>query len=306
MGYEIPMEIVVPLEVTAEEESLLDMHSVLNVINIISLELLEISAKLNRDKVVFALVEEISDVAQSLCDPEAAFQAVSNVDGLIKHIRLSLAEAMKRHAPRAVEACQVNIDNLESIFSIVRIRAQEIVSRKARSDEWVQYEVEHLRNNFHAFLKAVETNSKGHYRIVDNIAKHQDGFYLVDFKVSSGTGSTIPMPPVFEDVMRDILANARKYTRPGGEIKGGLFCDGKELRYVVTDTGCGIPAEEIDSVVKFGHRAQNALDFPTRGGGFGLTKAYYVTRRYNGRMWIESKTGTNSGTRIEIRIPLPH
>lgn len=300
------MEIVVPLEVTAEEQSLLDMHSVLNVINIITLELLEISGKLEQDKAVLGLVEEISDVAQSLCDPGAAFQAVSNIEGLIERIRGTLAEAMDRHRASLAKACQLNIDNLESIFSIVRIRALEIVSRKARNEEWTDHEVEHLRGNFHAFLKAVEANSKGRYRIVDNIAEHQDGLYLIDFKVSSGTASTIPMPPVFQDVMRDILANARKYTRPGGEIKGGLFCDGKELRYVVTDTGCGIPNEEIESVVKFGHRAQNTLDFPTRGGGFGLTKAYYVTRRYNGRMWIESKTGPESGTRVEIRIPLPH
>lgn len=299
------MEIVVPLEVTAEEESLLDMHSVLNVINIISLELLKISDKLDDNKAVLDLIEEISDVAQSLCDPEAAFEAVRNIEALIEQIRSTLATVMEDQEPRVVEACQVNLDNLESIFSVVRIRAQEIVSRKARSDEWVDHEVEHLRSNFNTFLKAVETNSKGRYRIVDNIAEHQNGFYLVDFKVSSGTASTIPMPPVFEDVMRDILANARKYTKLGGEIKGGLFFDGKELRYVVTDTGCGIPEGEIESVVKFGHRAQNVLDFPTRGGGFGLTKAYYVTRRYNGRMWIESKTGSDSGTRVEIRLPLP-
>ncbi|MFO7725276.1 MAG: ATP-binding protein [Oceanipulchritudo sp.] len=299
------MEIVVPLEVSAEEESLLNMHSVLNVINIINLELLEISGKLSRERAVLDLVEEISDVAQSLCDPEKAFEAVSHIDDLMERIRTTLVRVGKQHDPVILETCKVNFDNLESIFSIVRIRAREIVSRKARKEEWVQHEVDHLNGNFHAFLKAVEVNSKGRYRIVDNVAEHQDGFYLVDFKVSSSNGTSILMPPVFQDVMRDILANARKYTPPGGEIKGGLFFDEKELRYVVTDTGCGIPAGEIQSVVKFGRRAQNALDFPTRGGGFGLTKAYYVTRRYNGRMWIDSETGPASGTRVEIRIPLP-
>ncbi|MFP4637996.1 MAG: hypothetical protein ACLFM6_06090, partial [Spirochaetaceae bacterium] len=40
---------------------------------------------------------------------------------------------------------------------------------------------------------------------------------------------------------------------------------------------------------------------PTRGGGFGLTKAFYVTRSLGGRMAIESEPDV--GTRIEIEIP---
>jgi|GEM_PF-2793617 len=39
------------------------------------------------------------------------------------------------------------------------------------------------------------------------------------------------------------------------------------------------------------------------GGGFGLTKAYSVVRRFGGRMWIDSAEGR--GTRITLRLPRP-
>ena len=74
---------------------------------------------------------------------------------------------------------------------------------------------------------------------------------------------------------------------------------------MVEDSGVGIPEKELSQVVEFGHRARNILSRPTRGGGFGLTKAYYVTRKFGGRMWIESSTTTPTGTRVEIRIPVP-
>jgi signal transduction histidine kinase len=45
------------------------------------------------------------------------------------------------------------------------------------------------------------------------------------------------MPAVFQDVVRDLIANARKYTPPGGKIIAGLYQDDEELRFVVADTG---------------------------------------------------------------------
>lgn len=84
----------------------------------------------------------------------------------------------------------------------------------------------------------------------------------------------------------------------------GLYQTEQELRYVVEDTGCGIPPDEIEKVAHFGHRASNVSNIRTMGGGFGLTKAFLVTRRFGGRMFIRS--GLQRGTRIRIVLPRPH
>jgi signal transduction histidine kinase len=111
------------------------------------------------------------------------------------------------------------------------------------------------------------------------------------------------MPPVFKDVMRDLVANARKYTTPGGHITFAVHESETELRFVVEDTGRGIPAAEIPTVVQFGRRASNVGDVRTMGGGFGLTKAVLVTKQFGGQFWIASEAGL--GTRIRIVLPRP-
>jgi signal transduction histidine kinase len=148
---------------------------------------------------------------------------------------------------------------------------------------------------------AIEKNSRGRYRFVDNLAAQDESSYYDHLNISSVNTKTVTMPSVFQDVLRDLLANARKYTPPGGRISGGLFDSGEELRFVVEDNGMGIAEDEILKVIGYGARASNAQGKKTLGGGYGLTKAYYYTKAYGGRFWVDSQLG--QGTRIEIRIP---
>ncbi|MCA1803493.1 MAG: ATP-binding protein, partial [Rhodothermaceae bacterium] len=109
---------------------------------------------------------------------------------------------------------------------------------------------------------------------------------------------------MLKDVMRDLMANARKYTPPGGKIDIGVSMKQNVLRFVIEDSGIGIPQNQIEKVVEFGYRASNVKDtYKTMGGGFGLTKAYFFTKKNDGRLWIESREGL--GTKISIEIPVP-
>jgi signal transduction histidine kinase len=299
------MEITHDLNVSIEEETLLDMHSVLNVLNIIVLELHTIAEEIQDSSELLHLHDRTAEAADQLRDPQHAEETVQHVDDFIRTLSSTMDtvidEAGASHQPAVIESRA----NLESIFTILRVRAREIVARHRDPDAWVEHDVDQLRGNFTSVLQAIERNSHGGYRIVYNVAEHEEHDYLVHFEITSADGRTIRMPAIFQDVMRDLLANARKYTQPGGEINAGLYNSGAELRFVVQDTGVGIPQEEIQTILEFGNRATNVRDRVTRGGGFGLTKAYYVTRKFGGRMWIDSTTEAPSGTHIEIRIPVP-
>lgn len=125
---------------------------------------------------------------------------------------------------------------------------------------------------------------------------------MVHLTFESVEGGKIRMPALFQDVIRDLIANARKCTPPGGTIEAGLAQTRDSLILVVSDTGRGIPENEVEKVVIFGFRSQNVSDIVTRGGGFGLTKAFWVAKQFGGRMWIRSEVGV--GTRIKIVLPL--
>jgi len=158
------------------------------------------------------------------------------------------------------------------------------------------------KHNFVELFAAIEKNSKGRYFIVFNIASKSPNDYIVDLNIESIEGTVIYMPPVLQDVLRDIVANARKYSNPGGRISAGLLDDGEYLKIVVKDEGRGIPADQVTDVVNYGKRASNVGDKDTMGGGFGLTKAYFITKQFGGRMWITSEEGV--GTTIRIQIPV--
>jgi signal transduction histidine kinase len=170
-------------------------------------------------------------------------------------------------------------------------------------ERWGAFEIDRLRAEFGAVFSAIEKHSRGRYRILYNAARQEAADYYVDLKLEAESGTAIWMPPIFQDVMRDLVANARKYTSPGGHITAALYQDRAALRFVVADTGRGIPEAELAQVVQFGRRASNVGDVRTLGGGFGLTKAFLVTKRFGGRFWLASELG--KGTRIRISIPRP-
>jgi len=301
------MEITTLLVLSEEESSLLDMHSVLNVLNCVNYELLLLSEQVEEKDELLALIDDVADAGDLLRDPVKAMALVTGVEDLIQRIEMTLDGASKDLDANKHEFIRSHRDNLANIYAIIRIRAREIVARHRSPDVWINHSIDELKGKFVEFLAAVEQNSHGRYRFVRNLAAQGESDYLIQFEITSTQDDTLCMPMIFQDVMRDLLANARKYTPLGGRIQGGLHADQDGLRFVLQDNGIGIPKEAIQDVVLFGRRAENVAERITRGGGFGLTKAYYVTRRYRGRMWIDSATQEEGGqgTRIEIRIPYP-
>ncbi|MFP4156147.1 MAG: sensor histidine kinase [Opitutales bacterium] len=299
------MEITRPLQLSIEEETLVDMHSVLNVMNVITYELLSISPALGHSARIEALIDQNSRAASLLREPGQAQTLVGEIDSFIAKfmhdLRGAAAAAGKEEDPNFLQS----FANIESIFNILEIRAAEIEARLGDPMAWVRHDIHKLKKNFVNLFEAIKKNSKGGYSIVHNIAEHEAGDYFVSFEINSPSNQFVLMPAVFQDVIRDLIANGRKYTPPGGRIIAGLSENKERLRLVVSDTGIGIPPDEIEQVVQFEVRGSNVKGRPTRGGGFGLTKAYYVTRKFGGRLWIDSTGVPGEGTRVEITIPLP-
>ncbi len=297
------MEIKVDLPIDPSQTTLLEMHSALNVPNVVQYELIRLSDYLNNPKVLEDLCEATVDGARELPDPIKAKDRVRNIHAFINAVNSCLDEFEKDI--KKDDFTQSVRNNLAGIFSILKIRSQELINRWNTNNSWVDFEIKKLKNNFKDVLRAIEKNSHGAYHIVYNFAEYDKGDYFINFAIDSPNGKTIKMPDVLQDVMRDLLANARKYTNPGGTILAGLEETADKLIFAVKDNGRGIPENEIEAVVQFGKGATNAKDKPTRGGGFGLTKAYYVTKMFNGKIFINSPVEGTKGTEVRIEIPLP-
>ncbi|MEK7432006.1 MAG: ATP-binding protein [Cyanobacteriota bacterium] len=296
------IEITKELNLTQSQLSILDMHSFLNIMNILigELQLFELELEFENNLELKKSIEMSYEIKDSLSEKSFSLISMEKFNEYKAFILNSL-ESINISPFKETNDIDPNFENIKFIFKVLEIRLIELRTRLDDPDKWDNFELEDIKSALTTFFYAVEKNSNGRYRIISNIAKKEEKDYLLDIKIESHNNKSIYMPLVFRDVIRDISANARKYTPIGGEITIGLWADEKKLTLVVDDTGKGIPENEIESVVDFGKRANNIMDQVTRGGGFGLTKAYYVTKKYKGRMWIKSEV--NKGTRIKIEIP---
>ena len=87
-------------------------------------------------------------------------------------------------------------------------------------------------------------------------------------------------------VITNLLNNAMKFTTRGS-IRFGYRQEGNMLRFYVKDTGCGIPADKIDSV--FGRFVK--LNSFQQGTGLGLSICKTIVEKLGGEIGVESEEG---------------
>ena len=101
-----------------------------------------------------------------------------------------------------------------------------------------------------------------------------------------------------KQVFINIIDNAVKYTESGGQVLINQLHEEGCARIVVSDTGVGIPAQDIDRVKEKFYKANKVV----RGSGIGLAVADEITKQHHGLLFIESTEGV--GTTATIVLPL--
>lgn len=291
---------------TDAQQALLEWHSVLNVIGVIASELTAVGARLGGDG---GLCRESLAATAALDQAIRAHPATLLLGDWVERFTATVLHELENLAgplptPDAGTAAVAEIGGLLAILA-ARERERE-ASTGAADHAWDVFFVEELLAEFGSVLAAMEQIARGRYRIRVNEPRRQATDYCVRFRFVADRGTTIWMPRALVGVVRDLVANARKYTAPGGTICADLNQAGGALHFSVTDDGRGIPAEEIPAVVHFGQRGSNVTDVRTLGGGFGLTRAFVVTQRHGGRLWLASAAGQGTRVRLEIPRPLRH
>ena len=99
----------------------------------------------------------------------------------------------------------------------------------------------------------------------------------------------------------NILGNALKYTKAGGEVSLTARLEGHDLLTSVRDTGVGIAPEDQPRVFEKFFRTKNAEQSTVQGTGLGLPMARYIIERHRGRVELASEVGV--GTEFRIYLP---
>ena len=103
-----------------------------------------------------------------------------------------------------------------------------------------------------------------------------------------------------QQVVDILLDNAQKYSAPGGETSVRLYSSGQgKCQLKVSNPGAEIPPEDLKKIFQRFYRMDKAR---RRDGSFGLglSIAESIVTQHGGRIWAESKDGTNTFI-VELR-----
>jgi len=98
----------------------------------------------------------------------------------------------------------------------------------------------------------------------------------------------------------NVITNAIKYSKPESSVKIFGDVEKNKLFLKVTDSGIGIPKDDLERIGKKFFRAKNTLSVSGTGIGLYLTK--YFVGLHGGSVFIESEL--NVGTAIAISLPI--
>jgi signal transduction histidine kinase len=104
-------------------------------------------------------------------------------------------------------------------------------------------------------------------------------------------------------VIQTLLDNAISYSSRGGTINVLISSSGNAAVISVTDTGIGIPKNDLKYIFTKFYRAENGRKADTEGMGIGLYLARRIVERHEGKLWVESG-GEGKGSTFSVSLPL--
>jgi signal transduction histidine kinase len=159
-------------------------------------------------------------------------------------------------------------------------------------------------------LKLTEKAEMSSFSIADLIREISDSIgpmaqqkrRIFEVEMDSGVSSMKGVRVYIQEALLNILKNSLKYTPEGGKITLRVQSDNAWLRMEVTDTGIGIPADDLPKIFTEFYRAKNAKALFKKGTGLGLSIAQKIVEMHHGKIGLESTLG--QGTCVKLEIPL--
>jgi len=99
----------------------------------------------------------------------------------------------------------------------------------------------------------------------------------------------------------NLAGNAIKFTKRG-RVEIAAAVDGETLRYRVTDTGIGIPKDQLENVFAEFRQVDATIAREYGGTGLGLSITKKFVELHGGRIWAESEPGRGSTFFIEVPL----
>ncbi|MFC1715924.1 sensor histidine kinase, partial [Candidatus Poribacteria bacterium] len=103
-----------------------------------------------------------------------------------------------------------------------------------------------------------------------------------------------------ERLFTNLISNAVKYNLEGGSVNIKAMEDGDMVSVEVSDTGIGIPSDDVARVFDVFHRANNAKSVEEVGSGVGLSIVKQIVEVHGGTIRVQSEEGKGSTFTVDL------
>ncbi|TKC92461.1 response regulator [Trinickia terrae] len=103
-------------------------------------------------------------------------------------------------------------------------------------------------------------------------------------------------------IAQNLLSNASKFSEPKTRIGMSLHQEGNLATLRVTDSGCGVEPDALDSIFDLFMQADNQLERKEGGLGVGLTLCRWLAEMHGGAVTVAS-AGRGQGATFTLRLP---
>jgi two-component system, OmpR family, phosphate regulon sensor histidine kinase PhoR len=110
------------------------------------------------------------------------------------------------------------------------------------------------------------------------------------------------VPGDLEVIVKNLVSNAVQYNRPGGTVEVTIERRGGFQVMCVTDTGLGIPQQNLTRMFERFYRVDAARSRETGGTGLGLSIVRHAVERHGGNIRVDSLLG--EGTTFTVTLPI--
>ena len=143
--------------------------------------------------------------------------------------------------------------------------------------------------------------------VVDNVVASLRGLaeecqVVINTQVPSGLPSINADQDRVVQVLTNLVSNACSYTPAGGSIVISVRRVDSMLQTDITDTGIGIPRNQMDRIFERFERGEHDLVRQRSGTGLGLPIAKSIVEMHGGRIWVESKV--DQGSTFSFTLPI--
>ena len=109
-------------------------------------------------------------------------------------------------------------------------------------------------------------------------------------------------PQQMKELLNNLITNAVKYNRPGGQVWVQIREQGDAMVVRVKDNGMGIPADSLDRIFERFYRVDKGRSRKQGGTGLGLSIVKHIVSFYRGTIRVSSEI--DKGSEFVVELPL--